>query len=241
MIRALRRLASLLVVAAAGCVLFAQAQVPRTMKFQGYLATAAGQPVSATLGITFRLYDVASGGVALWEEQHPAVAVANGLYEATLGSIVPITLPFSVPYFLGISVGADAEMAPRQALTGTGYAIRSAIADSVASVPGALIAPGAITPDKLALACSVGDTLRQGASGWQCVPFCTPAAEICDGKDNNCDGTIDEGWLISGKYSRNDACGNCITNCTTIYNKPNASGVCDASGTPSCQMACDAG
>ena len=49
---------------------------------------------------------------------------------------------------------------------------------------------------------------------------------------------IDEGWQTGGKYGSDDACGNCFIDCTVIYDRPNAYGQCEASGTPYCEMAC---
>jgi len=60
----------------------------------------------------------------------------------------------------------------------------------------------------------------------------------CDYLDNDCDGTVDEGFISDGKYYLDTACGNCQTNCTTIYANPNAHGVCDAIGVPECRMIC---
>ena len=61
----------------------------------------------------------------------------------------------------------------------------------------------------------------------------------CDLLDNDCDGATDEGWRVGGAYGRDDACGNCFTDCTAIYAKPSAHGRCDAEGpTPACRMQC---
>jgi len=69
-----------------------------------------------------------------------------------------------------------------------------------------------------------------------------PAGELCDLLDNDCDGTTDNGFKnAAGKYDGDKACGNCFTDCTAIFNKPNASGVCDASATPTCALLCAAG
>jgi hypothetical protein len=225
------------------CASLVLAQVPQTLHYQGYLTSSAGQPVSGAAQITFRLYDAASGGNLLWQETHASVNVADGNYQAILGSTTPFSLPFDAQYWLGITVGADAEMAPRQALASSGYALRSVIADTVPaqSVSGEMIAPGAITLEKLAPVCNLGETLRRTESGWACAPLCTPAAEICDGKDNNCDGVVDESWLNAGQYDRDDACGGCGIDCTSIYAKPNATGSCDAAGAPVCVMNCGAG
>jgi hypothetical protein len=44
-----------------------------------------------------------------------------------------------------------------------------------------------------------------------------PATETCDGRDNDCDGTIDEGFTLDGKYSLNTNCGQCGVACADIY------------------------
>ena len=66
----------------------------------------------------------------------------------------------------------------------------------------------------------------------------TQQTEVCDGVDNDCDASTDEGWLVAGKYSTATACGNCLTDCTTIFDLPNAYGTCNASGAPKCQLSC---
>ncbi len=65
-----------------------------------------------------------------------------------------------------------------------------------------------------------------------------PGVEACDGVDNNCDGETDETWKIGGQYAYAETCGNCFTNCTEIYEKPNAYGVCNTVGSPTCKMVC---
>jgi hypothetical protein len=220
------------------------AAVPQTIAYQGYLTDAAGAPVNGTISIVFGLYTAPSGTAApLWTETLGSVQVTNGVYSVLLGNVTPLSLAFDQQYWLGVKVGTDAEMTPRTAMTSAGYALRSVLAEGVSdsAVTGAMIASGAVTPDKLAPACNEGETLSQSAAGWVCTPLCTPTTEVCDGRDNNCDGTVDEGWLNNGKYDRNDACGNCITDCTAIYAKPNATGICDASGTPVCVMTCTPG
>jgi hypothetical protein len=110
------------------------AAVPQTISYQGYLTDSSGQPMNGTVGMTFSLYNVATGGSALWTEGH-SVTVTNGVHSVILGGSslvpVPITLPFDQQYYLGIRVGSDPEMSPRQKLTSGGYAIRSGYADSV--------------------------------------------------------------------------------------------------------------
>jgi len=111
------------------------AAVPQTINYQGYLTNSSGQPVNGPVNLTFALYSVASGpDAALWTETHTGVMVTNGVYGIVLGNgsptPSPITLPFDSQYWLGITVGNDSEMTPRQALTVVPYAIRSVIAEA---------------------------------------------------------------------------------------------------------------
>ncbi|MBT9555190.1 MAG: hypothetical protein IV100_04130 [Myxococcales bacterium] len=66
----------------------------------------------------------------------------------------------------------------------------------------------------------------------------TAGTESCNTLDDDCDGATDDGWLNGGKYDQNVACGNCSTDCTAIYNKANAFGVCNATGAPTCVLTC---
>ncbi|MDF1566329.1 MAG: MopE-related protein [Deltaproteobacteria bacterium] len=68
----------------------------------------------------------------------------------------------------------------------------------------------------------------------------SPSAEICNGADDDCDGTTDEGWLnqATGVYDTDTACGSCFIDCTAVFDRANAWGSCDASGIPQCRMSC---
>ncbi len=97
----------------------AQGSTPGTLSYQGYLTNAAGQPINGTLSITFRMYNVPSGGTALWTEEHTganAVPVSKGLFNVHLGSLssIPPSVWSSPTLYLGIQVGSDAEMSPRE-------------------------------------------------------------------------------------------------------------------------------
>jgi hypothetical protein len=96
---------------------------PRTMNYQGYLTNSAGEPVNATVVMSFFIYDVPTGGSVLWNETHNNVTVQGGVYSVILGEITPLTLAFDKPYYLGIEVNGDGEMSPRQPLTSVPYAL----------------------------------------------------------------------------------------------------------------------
>lgn len=95
--------------------------------------------------------------------------------------------------------------------------------------------------------CAGSTQICTGGTGWAACDYSSvsgyEAVEIsCDNLDNDCDGTVDEGWLNGGKYNLDTACGNCATDCTAIFNQPHTQGACDSvPPQPVCIMACDAG
>lgn len=105
----------------------ALATVPQTLNYQGALTDASNQPVNATaiapLQMTFKFFSGLTGGSALYTEQQ-AVIVTNGVFSVQIGSVTPLTLPFDVPYFLEITIGAEV-LSPRQPLASAAYALRT--------------------------------------------------------------------------------------------------------------------
>ncbi|MGC1378031.1 MAG: tail fiber protein, partial [Anaerolineales bacterium] len=122
--------------------------------YQGRLADASGAPLTGTYILTFRLYNVASGGSPLWEEIWIGannVQVTNGLFSVMLGSITPIPQSLFIgnsSLWLGVDVGTDAEMTPRVQLGSVPYAI---LAQTVpdGSITTAKLADGSVTLTKL--------------------------------------------------------------------------------------------
>ncbi len=101
------------------------AQIPQTMSYQGVLTDANGTPVAdGPVDLTFKLYDAATDGALLWEETQE-VDVAKGLFNVILGTSNPLNLPFDKPYWLGSTIGTDAELQPRTALTSSPYSLNS--------------------------------------------------------------------------------------------------------------------
>lgn len=73
--------------------------------------------------VTFRLYNAASGGTALWTEI-ASVEVVGGIYSHKLGSITPLNpSDFGVNLFLGVTVSGGQELTPRTELTYSPYAM----------------------------------------------------------------------------------------------------------------------
>ncbi|MCD6531574.1 hypothetical protein J7K99_03920 [bacterium] len=108
-------------------VLFA---VPHSINYQGKITNSSGVALDGTYDMVFRLYDVSTGGTALWSETHSSVNVHRGLFDVLLGETNPINLPFDGQYYLEIEVEGEV-LTPRIPLNSVGYAFRAANADSV--------------------------------------------------------------------------------------------------------------
>ena len=96
-----------------------------TINYQGYLTDSSGNPVNDTLDMGFRLYNVESGGEALWTETQN-VEVQDGLFSVLLGSVTDIPaggVANNDDLWLGIAVGADDEMSPREKIASVPYAM----------------------------------------------------------------------------------------------------------------------
>ncbi len=112
------------------------AQPPETMNYQGALTDAGGLAVpDGNYNLTFRIYDQAAGGAALWSEAHNTT-VTGTIFSVILGSANPLSLPFDEQYWLSIQVSLEAEMSPRTPLTSVPYALNIADGKAVTSLEG---------------------------------------------------------------------------------------------------------
>jgi hypothetical protein len=73
----------------------------------------------------------------------------------------------------------------------------------------------------------------QPSTTWSACDIDTYNPEICDGKDNNCDTRIDEGFrnAATGRYDATTHCGFCNNDCTKYFSPAlqHTTGVCDTS------------
>jgi len=100
--------------------------IPQTINYQGVLKDASGVVVpNGDYSLTFKLYDLPSGGSALWNETK-TINVVGGIINTQLGSVTPITSATIVgAAWLGITVGTGSELIPRITLTSVPYSIMS--------------------------------------------------------------------------------------------------------------------
>jgi hypothetical protein len=174
----------------------AHADVPQKITYQGYLTDPHGIPIDDTVSIAFSMYPQASGGTALWTETQ-TVTVTDGEFSTNLGDTNPMNLPFDIPYYLGITVGSDSEMTPRQPLTSVGYAFRAKEADSVKdnAVTTTVIADNAVTTDKIA---------DDAISGEKIAPAAVTSTNIANG-------SVGSTQIADGTISNQDLADNTVT------------------------------
>ncbi|MCP4537574.1 MAG: hypothetical protein GY832_10540 [Chloroflexi bacterium] len=143
-----------------------------TVNYQGRLADSGGSPIDNTnpgLGMIFALYDVESGGSPVWTETHANVPVSQGLFSVRLGSTTALdTSHLTGDRWLGIQVGADPEMSPREKLAAVPYAMQAGLA--------LMVSDESITTAKLAANVIPVFAANSSGDSWQ-VP-------VCDGSFN---------------------------------------------------------
>ncbi|MCH7877972.1 MAG: tail fiber domain-containing protein [candidate division Zixibacteria bacterium] len=115
------------------------AAAPLTISHQGLLTDNNGAPLNGSFSLTFSLYSVPTGGIALWTETQ-TVNPGDGLYQVTLGNSTPLSSALfsgaNPALYLGISVGADPELTPRAEFSAAPYALHAAEVEGFSSGPG---------------------------------------------------------------------------------------------------------
>jgi microcystin-dependent protein len=104
--------------------------IPQIINYQGTLTDTSGSPVpDGQYGVVFNIYDVPTGGTPLWTEiwnnTTVPVSTIKGIFNVLLGANNTIPLSFFNDHtvtYLGIKVGNDSEMAPRQRISSVAYA-----------------------------------------------------------------------------------------------------------------------
>ena len=137
-----------------------------TFPFQGRLEDSNGTPISSTVDMTFRMYDGQNN--TLWSETR-SVTIVAGEFDLLLGESTPID--FSVnenATYIGIQIGAEPEMSPRQKIGESiraGYALRAALALSITdtAITESKLADNAVTVSKLASSAVTDDKLASNA------------------------------------------------------------------------------
>ncbi|MBI3873172.1 MAG: hypothetical protein HY304_08875, partial [candidate division Zixibacteria bacterium] len=130
----------------------AGAGFPRLMNFQGRLDDSAGKPLpDANYDVTFRLFNVPTGGSALWSETQPVTTTA-GVFSVLLGAVdsIPEYIYYQDSAFLEIQPAGSDPVAPRSMLTVAPYAYRAHNSDLVGNASAADLEESAEIDAKIA-------------------------------------------------------------------------------------------
>jgi YVTN family beta-propeller protein len=119
--------------------------------YQGRLADSSVPPgpiANQTVNLVFRIYEQPSGGTAIWTSPvTPVQTDANGLFTTQLTIDPPLKQGGVLAInnlWLSIQAGSDAEMTPRQQLTGAPYAFTLIPGAGISGTVGVNDAPGAM-------------------------------------------------------------------------------------------------
>ncbi len=170
----MRAVVCLIVLSMALLATAAHAVVPGLMSYQGTLTDAGGVVVDTTVAMTFTIYYDSTGGASLWTETQPAVVVESGIFNVLLGSVNPLSegLFGGTPSrWLGIQVGGDPELVPRQRIVTVAHAFHAAVAETADY---ALSAPAAGDGDWTI----VGDDMYSAVSGYVGIGTTTPENDL---------------------------------------------------------------
>lgn len=127
--------------------------VPTTLSFTGRLQDGSG-PVSGPVTLNFKLYDAATGGAMVWEENQTATGDAGLVYVA-LGTVSPLNSTVFDGRTLWLETTVNSVvMSPRTAFLAVPYAIRAGTADTVGSLAAADI------QHRVAGTCAAGSSMR---------------------------------------------------------------------------------
>lgn len=143
-----------------GLISTSMAAVPHLVRYQGTAVDANNIPLEGPYTLTFRLYNAATGGTAVWTETHTNAPVTKGRFSVLLGQNTALSVDWSVPLWISIQVGTDPELSPRQQITSVPLAIRAEVAEGLATQ----ITTSTITDDANKLVPSGAIVLWTGAS-----------------------------------------------------------------------------
>ncbi|MFH2035435.1 MAG: tail fiber domain-containing protein [Candidatus Zixiibacteriota bacterium] len=119
-----------------GLAFISSAAIPPFINYQGRLTDSSGDPVSDGIySVVFTLYNAPTDGTAKWISDPTSVDVKDGLFSTLIGVIPSSVFDPPSDLFLGITVGADPEIAPRSYVVAVPFAYYATSAYSSTTCP----------------------------------------------------------------------------------------------------------
>lgn len=113
----------------------ATAQMPRQISYQGVAYNNLNKGYGGNHDVTFKFYNVATGGTAIYTETQRNIAFNNGVFSASIGSVatIPTSLDFNQALYLGITIDDGSEISPRTPFSAVPYAFFAQKSDTAAT------------------------------------------------------------------------------------------------------------
>ena len=150
--------------------------VPQLVNYQGKVYQPSGASVpDGAYKVAFSIYDVPTAGTAIWTETYDALQVKGSSCHVLLGSTNPIgaTIFNTADRYLGVKLGNDPELAPRQKIASVPYAMVAEKATSATTANEAVhavnadvaqtVPDGAVTTAKIGPSAVTSEQLADGA------------------------------------------------------------------------------
>lgn len=111
------------------------AQMPRQISYQGVAYNNLNKGYGGNHDVTFKFYNVATGGTAIYTETQRNIAFNNGVFSASIGSVatIPTSLDFNQALYLGITIDDGSEISPRTPFSAVPYAFFAQKSDTAAT------------------------------------------------------------------------------------------------------------
>lgn len=137
------------------------AQAPNEISYQGKLTNADGAPITTSSSVTFAIYAASAGGTAIYTSTQTITPDENGIFTVNLAGVDGTDFNGSIRY-LGIKVGSDDEMTPRQRINSAPYSYSTQNIPSN-SVNSANIVDNSITSNDILNSTIVGADIANGS------------------------------------------------------------------------------